>query len=262
MDAGREERAVPVDALELLQLRPQAVRGAARRRLPHRVSPPHCGRRLALPGWVAHRLRAPSAVAARLETLPGRSDDADLGGGPEGFAHRKGAAGEFERLQSHVGGRHGLLSLRSQRRREPVRVRLEEQTGQRSRQERRAGLQVGVGGAGGGRHRADRGAEALRSENAPDEDTQRPRGGGSAAGTAALREGGSQAGSQLRHLAHRQARGDGSVGRDLHRAFRQRRHPEPDADAGGGGAGSRVVARREVGGLLLGGVGRIQPRNP
>jgi tricorn protease len=81
-------------------------------------------------------------------------------------------------------------------------------------------------------------------------------------GAAAVRQGGREAHSQLRHLAVGRSRGHGGMGRNLHGARRKRRRAEPDPHRRRSRARSGVVAGRPVDRVLFGRVWRIRARDP
>ena len=133
---------------ELYVRRRASLHGSCRGRLPHRGSTDESRRGLVLSGRRTLGIRAHPAVAAGMEALSRRTDASHLDRGAGRFPHRDHhSSRELERLQSHVGGRHHLLPLRSQRPRHSLRLRPQIEEGHRGRQERRTRHQVGVGRA-------------------------------------------------------------------------------------------------------------------
>ena len=190
VDARRQERHLHFHSRELLPRGRPDVHRAVERRLRRAVAAADCRAGLLLARRVAPRLRAASAVAAGLEALPRRPDDADLDRRPGRFEGRARTARQLERLQPDVGRQHDLLPLGSQRSGEPLRVRPDHEAGDRSGEERRPRLQVGVSGTRRDCHRAVRRAQAVRHGDAPGEDDRRHPRRRFPRGAAAVRQGG------------------------------------------------------------------------
>ena len=82
-------------------------------------------------------------MAEGVEALSWRADYADMDCRPQGFQCGQNSSGEFERLQSHVDGKHDLFSFRPQWSGKFVRLRHCHQASIRSGKEQWLGFQVG-----------------------------------------------------------------------------------------------------------------------
>jgi hypothetical protein len=203
LDAGRSKRHLHLDARQLLPLRRPAVHRAVDRRV--RGAGPAADRRgrVVLGRCVAPRICAASALATGVETVSRRPDDADLDREPGGFGDRSDPAGELQRLQPDVGRQHDLFPVGSQRSGEPVRVRHDHQAGRRSGQERRARLQVRLGGTRRDRDRAVRRAQAVRHQYARGPHAEREPGWRFSRAADPVRESRSEAHQEFRRVAVR-----------------------------------------------------------
>ena len=142
-----------------------------------------------------------------------------------------------------------------------VRLRHEDEAGQRGREERRARLQVADRRARRPRLRAVRLALPLRSRHRSLDAARHTALRRLPGGAPAVREGGQEA-RGARPVPERQAGRVRGAGRDPHRPRREGRHPEPDPLAGGGRPRPGLVARRAEARLALGRVRRVRPARP
>ena len=166
MDARRTEHHLRLHARQLLPFRQPDVHGAGNGRLRDAGTPADRRAGVVLPRRLTACLHAACAMAARVEALSRRPDDADLDCESRRLADRTNPAREFQRLQPDVGRDDDLLPVGSERSREPVRVRHQHEAGQGSRQERRARLQVRIRGTRRHRHRAVRRSQVVRHGDA------------------------------------------------------------------------------------------------
>ncbi len=152
-----------------------------------------------------------------------------------------------------MGRRHRLLSLRPRRGAHALCLRHthpDDPTGRGQR--RRLRHPVRLSGPGRDRLRPVWRAPSLRSRLLPDAPGRGDPRRGPAAAAPAFREAAEQADSARRALPFRQARALRSPRRDPGRARGERRRAQSDAQPRGGRSRSCVVARRQVGGLVLG----------
>ena len=243
----RQERAVHVGARGLHDPVHAALHRSRGRRGRGSAADSQRGARDLLAGRPAHRLQPAWPGVPAVEALPRRPYVAHLAVRDTQSRRRArpAAARPRERRGSDVGGRHGVLSIGSERRVQPVQLRHEVEGDPAADPARRLSRPQRVGRRRADCLRAGGPAARARSRRRDDAGADDRRSRGPAGNAAAIRQRHALH-PQRRALAVRRAGGVRVPRRDRHRAGRERGHAQSDGHPRGARAQPRVVAGRQA----------------